>query len=566
MSSASAGSSRPDFEADDASVMLETLSLTSFLRNDYIIVTRPDFDVTVYGEPYIALMLFYNIKSGQYLARLWNKTLESGEAMTLEHLADICERHFLQRPLCLGCPESEEDVESCAFFISQSPFPRRISRACSGFMDESCTSNSTACHECAVMSSAESIKVEEAMENDVDETFEEETMPPPCWPKVEYGEEEQNHLIPSEEGEMVGHLESWEEFEGYQEDDVMLCNECNKVFKSKRSLYGHMKEKHRSAPEVHLCPECGASFGRKSNMRAHMRMNCKVGKRQPKEPKPPLTYLQLITEALRTAKDSTLPHSEICHRVSKKYAYYKLEDKDWQHCIGQHLSKNSMFEAVEARQKGKKGESLRGRSWTIKGEPLTNASIEPRMPQQPAEAIVEGIKVEAAMDDEDIVTETLDEEAMQGAYQMVECEYEEHPGTEWSGEERASTSHEQQENYNKPPFTYAQLILQALMTEKDLGLPLIDIYSFISQKYPYYKMENQTWQNAIRHNLTLNKGFEKVPNSKKGTRGKCWRMKNGFDFRGILKRRHIFRSSGGGAEDGDDGWKTMIGSTALGRT
>ena len=71
----------------------------------------------------------------------------------------------------------------------------------------------------------------------------------------------------------------------------MLCNECNKVFKSERSLYAHKKEKHLSAPEVHLCPECGAGFGRKSNMRAHMRVNCKVGRMRPKEPKPPLTHL-----------------------------------------------------------------------------------------------------------------------------------------------------------------------------------------------------------------------------------------------------------------------------------
>ena len=136
----------PEFNRAEASAMLETLSLTSFFREDYIIVMRPDFDVTIYGEPYIALMLFYNMKSGHYLARLWNKTLDSGPVMTLEHLAVICERHFLQMPLCLGCPENEEDVASYAFFVSQSPFPRRISRACSGFIDESCASNSKTCN------------------------------------------------------------------------------------------------------------------------------------------------------------------------------------------------------------------------------------------------------------------------------------------------------------------------------------------------------------------------------------------------------------------------------------
>ena len=44
-------------------------------------------------------------------------------------------------------------------------------------------------------------------------------------------------------------------------------------------------------------------------------------------------------------------------------------------------------------------------------------------------------------------------------------------------------------------------------------LPLFDIYLYISRNYPFYKMEekgSKAWQNAIRHNLTLNQNFEKV--------------------------------------------------------
>ena len=90
---------------------------------------------------------------------------------------------------------------------------------------------------------------------------------------------------------------------------------------------------------------------------------------------------------------------------------------------------------------------------------------------------------------------------------------------------------------DKPPFKFAQLIRQALMTNKDSGLPLPDIYSFISKKYPYYKMENQNWQNSIRPLLSMH--FEKVPNPNQGkgkgaraigatgNRGNCWRLKKG---------------------------------------
>ena len=81
------------------------------------------------------------------------------------------------------------------------------------------------------------------------------------------------------------------------------------------------------------------------------------------------------------------------------------------------------------------------------------------------------------------------------------------------------------------------------MTEKDSGLPLCEIYSFISQKYPFYKLGNKTWQNAIRHNLTLNEGFEKVINSNEGRRGNCWRMKPGYNFKGIINRKIRVKSS-----------------------
>ena len=63
------------------------------------------------------------------------------------------------------------------------------------------------------------------------------------------------------------------------------------------------------------------------------------------------------------------------------------------------------------------------------------------------------------------------------------------------------------------------------------------LYYFISQKYPFYKMKDQGWQNSIRHNLSLNKGFENVPNSNEGGRGNRWRMKEGFNFQKIINKK-----------------------------
>merc|ERR1712117_728474 len=74
-------------------------------------------------------------------------------------------------------------------------------------------------------------------------------------------------------------------------------------------------------------------------------------------------------------------------------------------------------------------------------------------------------------------------------------------------------------------------IVQALLTGKDSELVLNEIYSVISQRYPFYKMSDEGWKNSIRHNLSLKgSGFERTEYTLEGAhRGSClWRMKDGF--------------------------------------
>ena len=51
---------------------------------------------------------------------------------------------------------------------------------------------------------------------------------------------------------------------------MLTCNDCEIIFKSTRSLFGHMKEKHSVMNEVYSCQECGKAFGRKRNLVAHI--------------------------------------------------------------------------------------------------------------------------------------------------------------------------------------------------------------------------------------------------------------------------------------------------------
>ena len=49
-------------------------------------------------------------------------------------------------------------------------------------------------------------------------------------------------------------------------------------------------------------------------------------------------------------------------------------------------------------------------------------------------------------------------------------------------------------NGTKPPFSYAQLIVQAILSAPDKQMTLSQIYNFISAQYPYYEANNRGWQ------------------------------------------------------------------------
>ncbi|KAK6176349.1 hypothetical protein SNE40_014650 [Patella caerulea] len=84
----------------------------------------------------------------------------------------------------------------------------------------------------------------------------------------------------------------------------------------------------------------------------------------------------------------------------------------------------------------------------------------------------------------------------------------------------------QSSGFNKPPHSYATLISMAINDTEEKRINISSIYKWITDNFPYYKMADSHWKNSIRHNLSLNKRFEKIPRRpNESGKGGYWRIK-----------------------------------------
>lgn len=93
----------------------------------------------------------------------------------------------------------------------------------------------------------------------------------------------------------------------------------------------------------------------------------------------------------------------------------------------------------------------------------------------------------------------------------------------------------------KPPYSYIALIVMAIQSSPGKRLTLSEIYTFLQQRFPFFRGAYQGWKNSVRHNLSLNECFIKLPKGLgRPGKGHYWTIDPASEFmfeEGSFRRR-----------------------------
>ena len=249
-------------EEDEAGGANAAMLLQCFAMSGWSLILRRDFDLIYQGEPYTLMCVLICEKSGRYLVRAWNQTIDRGNLGTIEGLRSVLRRTFHQTKPCLGKGFSSEKQGGDGL-----PHPRTLSKSCELICSGSKGAKFKACLPCrsemrkkprkrkSIVTkeniASDDASLEEPSQYDLDRLLE-----------VDIKEEESTN-----DSSVLSDFEDYDDPQGgavlsssstsgafEASDDTLNCRDCNQPFQSKSARRTHEKGAHNYG--LFACSEC----------------------------------------------------------------------------------------------------------------------------------------------------------------------------------------------------------------------------------------------------------------------------------------------------------------------
>ena len=567
-------------ELEAAKSSLNGLSLTSNVFGDYMVVMESEVSIILSGEPYVAFMLLVDVTTGNYFARIWNETVQSGTVNSEEELFEVCDAFFWQGRPCLGCPVSDSDeLATDEFIISHTPIKRKYSKACQRVLIIVEASDVRACKECLKLSN---IKCETVTENHVErkEVLQHEIAIQP-----QKSEDDKMHLCLSDVRTVtdVQHNEELEDQEDYVVvEDPSVANDV--VVEDPSAANDVAVEDPSTDDDIVVKVVDASSAADDGNHSELVDQKCIVKERVDPDYFPPEEssnaedksrkygkYPRMITEALQQAENNMLCSKDIFKYIEDKYPNFGDKHPNWQSTIRQTLSINRNFQNVPVPNEEVDG-GRKGRVWTFTSskdpslnddgenrddfrdilEGIVGSSSYKKPPLNYSFLIMEAVKIGTEKNRVLSFNEVCQVISRKHPYydmevqdwqlnikRLYDSKYKlaliKNVNKKWEAnlsqkQRTVKVKKKVKRNKEKPPYTYEEMISQAFDCSDSKVLSRKDIYDFIHNTYPYYSHRMKHWRAAVMEALAKNPDIKKVGKQQFGTNTfSLWKLVDGTE-------------------------------------